>query len=637
MSQATAIEDGVPCTKRRTGRERLDVSFEAVESVHPSCNPQLLECKLDSFSLDWRPVLEPFQLPFVQRGLIEVLVLAIPAGLLGTWIVLRGLAFFSHAVGTAAFPGLVLADGLGFAAPLGAFGAALAFTAGVSALRGRRTGQDALVALVLVGCLAGGVILASDVFGSGSNIETLLFGSLLLVDGGDLALAGCAAAATLLASALIGQHWLRIGFDPTLADPKGPNPQIFDAVLLGLVALASTAALTVVGALLVTALFLVPAVTARLLTDRVRSWQLLSVCLVALEGTVGLWLSVKTDAPPGATIACVAGATFIAVAAVRSLPHVPRPAVIASALGAGALLAAGCGGSSGGGGSEKLAVVATTTQLGDFVRNVGGEAVEVDQVLQPNTDPHDYEPRPSDVEGAAGARLIFASGDNLDAWVDQVVSDSGSDAEVIDLGAKLPIRLPGESSGAEASKYDPHWWHDPRNAEAAVRQIESALAAADPLRKAEFERNANANLAELEALDAGIAKCIDSVPAPRRKLVTDHDAFDYFASRYGIEVLGAVIPSQTTQAQASAKDLSELAKTIEAENVKAVFPESSLSPKVAEAIARQTGASANYTLYGDTLGPVGSKGETYVGMEEANADAMVRGFTGGGHGCKVRL
>lgn len=581
-------------------------------------------------------MLEPFQLPFVQRGLIEVLILAIPAGLLGTWIVLRGLAFFSHAVGTAAFPGLVLADGLGFAAPLGAFGAAVAFTAGASALRGRRTGQDAAVALVLVGCLAGGVILASDVFGSGSNIETLLFGSLLLVDGGDLALAAGVAVATLLASALIGQHWLRIGFDPGLADPEGPRPQVFDAVLLGLLALASTAALTVVGALLVTALFLVPAVTARLLTDRLISWQLLSVGLVGLEGTVGLWLSVKTNAPPGATIACVAGATFVVVAAVRALPRVPRLAMVAAALGTLALLATGCGGGSGDGGEGKLDVVATTTQLGDFVRNVGGEAVDVDQILQPNTDPHDYEPRPSDVEGAAAAELVFASGDDLDAWVDQVVSDSGGDAEVIDLGARVPIRLPGESSGAEASKYDPHWWHDPRNAEAAVRQIEGALAAADPSHRTELERNANTYLSELKALDRGIARCIDSVPASRRKLVTDHDAFGYFADRYGIEILGAAIPSQTTQAQASAKDLSELAKTIEAEDVKAIFPESSLSPKVVEAIALQTGASADHTLYGDTLGPEGSSGDTYVRMEEANADEMVRGFTGGERGCRAK-
>ncbi len=124
-----------------------------------------------------------------------------------------------------------------------------------------------------------------------------------------------------------------------------------------------------------------------------------------------------------------------------------------------------------------------------------------------------------------------------------------------------------------------------------------------------------------------------SVPGGRRKLVTDHDAFNYFAEHYGIDVVGAVIPSQTTQAQASARDLSELAQTIEAENVTAVFPESSLSPKVAEANAAQTGASADHTLYGDTLGPADSDGATYLQMEAANAEAMVRGFTGGRRGC----
>jgi ABC-type Zn uptake system ZnuABC Zn-binding protein ZnuA len=488
------------------------------------------------------------------------------------------------------------------------------------------------VALVLVGCLAGGVILASDVFGSGSNIETLLFGSLLLVDRGDIALAAGAAGATLLGSALLGQHWLRIGFDPSLAESTGPGARGFDAALLALVALGTTAALTVVGALLVGALFLVPAVTARLLTERLGRWQLLSVLLVAAEGTLGLWLSVKTDAPPGATIACVAGAAFALVAGGQTLARAPRATLGAAALGALALLAAGCGAAAGG--SGKLDAVATTTQIGDFVREVGGEAVEVDQVLRPNTDPHDYEPRPSDVEGAAGAKLVFANGDGLDGWIDEVVSDAGSDARVIELGGRVPDRLPGESSGAEASRFDPHWWHDPRDAEAAVREIARALAAADPPHRALFQRNAAAYLAKLRTLDRAVARCMDEIPPAKRKLVTDHDAFGYFARRYGIEVVGAVIPSQTTQAQASAKDLSELARTIEAVGVQAIFPESSLSAKVAEAIAAQTGVSADYALYGDALGPEGSAAGTYVGMEEANADAMARGFTGGERGCR---
>jgi len=568
-------------------------------------------------------LLEAFELPFVQRGLVEILILAVPAGLLGTWIVMRGLAFFSHAVGTASFPGLVLADGLGFAAPLGAFGAALLFAGGATALRGRRSGQDAVVALVLVGCLAAGVILASDVFESGANIETLLFGSLLLVDDGDIALAAGVAAATVLASVLIGQHWLRSGFDPTTS-AGGPDPRVFDAVLIVLVALASVAALTVVGALLVAALFVVPAITARLLTDRLRSWQLLSIALVALEGTAGLWLSVETNAPPGATIACVAGGAFVLVATGRALVRLPRPATAAAALLALALVGAGCGGS-GGGDEGKTTAIATTTQVGDFVREVGGEGVEVEQLLQPNSDPHDYEPRPSDVQAVAEADVIFASGEDLDEWIEEVAADSGTEAEIVDLGAVAPIRLPE----------DPHWWHDPRNAEAAVAEIERALAALDPSRKRELQRDAAAYEKQLRALDAGIAACVETVPAADRKLVTDHDAFDYFANRYGIEVVGAVIPSQTTQAQPSAKELSELADTVEAEGVKAIFPESSLSSKAAEAIADQTGVTAAYTLYGDTLGPEDSDGATYLGMEEANADAVVRGLTDGKRGCSL--
>src|SRR4051794_7969969 len=315
-------------------------------------------------------MLEPFQLPFVQRGLFEILILSVPAGLLGTWIVLRGLAFFSHAVGTAAFPGLVLADGLGFAAPLGAFGAAALFSAG-SAMLGRREEEsnDSAVAIVLVGCLAAGTLLASDVFGSGANVETLLFGSLLLVDGSDLALAGLAAGLTLALSLLLGQRWLAAGFDPG-GDHGRQGARTLNVALLGLVALTTTAALSVVGALLVTAVFVVPALTVRLFAERMLSWQLATIALVALEGTLGLWLSVETDAPPGATIAVVAGGAFVLAAAGRALASSRRrrPALALAGLLVLVLIGAGCG--TGGSSGDRLAVVATTTQIGDLVHAV---------------------------------------------------------------------------------------------------------------------------------------------------------------------------------------------------------------------------------------------------------------------------
>jgi ABC-type Zn uptake system ZnuABC Zn-binding protein ZnuA len=361
------------------------------------------------------------------------------------------------------------------------------------------------------------------------------------------------------------------------------------------------------------------------------NWQIATVLLAAVEGTAGLWLSVKTNAPPGATIATLSGAVFGLAAIARAIGPRGRLAV-AGGLAAG-LLIAGCGSS--GSDSGKVSVVATTTQIGDFTHEVGGDAVDVHTILSPNTDPHDYEPRPDDVTTTADAKVVFTNGDNLDAWMDRVVDDSGSDAKVVDLGAGVPVKLPGESSGPEASQYDPHWWHDPRNAEQAVSQIATELALVDPAHKAGFEANAAAYEKKLMRLDAGIASCIDGVPASERKLVTDHDAFGYFANRYGIDVVGAVIPSQTTQAQPNAHDLSDLVDLVKKEGVTAVFPESSLSPKLAQTIASQTGASANYTLYGDTLGSSDSTGDTYLHMEQANADQMVKGFTGGNGRCEV--
>jgi ABC-type Zn uptake system ZnuABC Zn-binding protein ZnuA/ABC-type Mn2+/Zn2+ transport system permease subunit len=576
-------------------------------------------------------VLEPFQLPFVQRGLLEILILGVGAGVLGTWIVLRGLAFFSHAVGTATFPGLVLADGIGFSAALGAFGVAIAFTACVWGLARRRgTAYDSLTALVLVGCLAAGVILASDVYHSGSNVEQLLFGSLLLVDGADIRLAIVATAAILAGNVLFGRRWLATGFDEVAGPASGEG--WLDVVLLGLIALATTAALSVIGALLVAALFVAPAATVRLFASRMLPWQIATVLLAAAEGTAGLWLSVKTNAPPGATIATLSGAVFGLAAVARALGPRRRGLAVAGALAAG-LLVAGCSGS--GSDSGKVTVVATTTQIGDFVRAVGGNDVDVHQILAPNTDPHDYEPRPDDVTTTADAKIVFTSGDNLDAWMDKVVSDSGSNAKVFDLGATVPINLPGESGGPESSQYNPHWWHDPRNAAEAVDRIGVELSRVDQKDKATFEANANAYLDKLTRLDHGIQACMKRVPSAERKLVTDHDAFPYFANRYGVRVIGAVIPSQTTQAQPNAQDLSNLADLVRREHVKAVFPESSLSPKLAQTIASETGASSDYTLYGDTLGPADSTGDTYLHMEVANADQMVKGFTGGQLGCEV--
>jgi ABC-type Zn uptake system ZnuABC Zn-binding protein ZnuA/ABC-type Mn2+/Zn2+ transport system permease subunit len=573
-------------------------------------------------------VFAPFHYAFVQRGVWEVLLLAVAAGLVGTWIVLRGLAFFAHAVGTAAFPGLVLADGLGFSAPLGAFGAGVVFALAVEVLaRGRRSEYGSFTALALVGSLAAGVILASDVFHSGSNVEQLLFGSLLLIGTRELALAAALSAAALSLSVLLGRRWLAVGFDARNAWALGVRSPLPDVLLLVLVAGTVVASLSALGALLVSALLVAPAATTRLWTRRLLPWQLATTALVLVEAVVGLWLSVKTNVPPGAAIAVLAGGVFAVATVMR---YAWRPLVVAGAL----LALVGCGAASSSSGSGGIDVVATTTQIGDWTRAVGGSVISVHQILQPNTDPHEYEPRPADVESAAGARVVFENGDNLDQWMAKVVSEAAGHPRVVDLGSAVPVRLPGETTGPERSRFDPHWWHDPTNAEVAVRAIAATLSQVDPAHKSLYARNARAYLARLRQLDTRIRACLDRVPQAQRKLVTDHDAFAYFAHRYRITIVGAVIPSQTTQAQPSAGATAKLIALVKREHVRAIFPERSLNPRLAQTIAHDTGASSAYSLYGDTLGPAGSSGATYLSMELANAGEMARGFSGGRITCR---
>ncbi len=291
-----------------------------------------------------------------------------------------------------------------------------------------------------------------------------------------------------------------------------------------------------------------------------------------------------------------------------------------------ALVPAACGSDSG---SDRPRVVATTTQIGDWLRVLGGEDFDVHQLLRPNTDPHDYEPRPADVESLANAKLILKSGGDLDGWVDGAAGDAGSDADVVDVGAGLATRREG------SGEPDPHWWHDPRKAARAVDRIGLTLVQVAPGAADRVASRESRYLRALRRLDAGIAACMAAVPRGQRKLVTDHDAFGYFAARYGIDVVGAAIPARTTVAQPSAGELAALVKTIEREHVRAVFPETSVNSKVAETLARETGATARYELYGDTLGPQGSTGDTYLKMEAANSDAMVKGFTGGRRGCRT--
>jgi zinc/manganese transport system substrate-binding protein/manganese/iron transport system substrate-binding protein len=306
---------------------------------------------------------------------------------------------------------------------------------------------------------------------------------------------------------------------------------------------------------------------------------------------------------------------------------------------------AGSADPAGGAGAGAVAVVATTTQAADFARVIGGDRVEVTQILQPNVDPHDYEPSPADIEAIGAADVLVANGVGLEAWLDDTVEASGFDGERVVMAEGVRLRKGGEHAeeeggGAEAHARvddagehaggDPHVWHNPRNAKIMVADVERGLSAADPGGKADYEENLDAYTARLDALDRDNERKISTIPAQRRKLVTNHDAFGYYIERYGITFVGSIIPSTDTSAELSGADIDAIVEAIKAQGVSAVFSESSLPPQTAQTIGREANVkiiAGEDALYADTLGPAGSAGATYLDAERHNTDTIVAALT----------
>ena len=266
----------------------------------------------------------PFDAPYMQRALAEALMLAVLGGVLGSWIVLRRLAFFTHGVGTAAFPGLVVAGPLGVAPQLAALAAALLYAGALERLtRSRRVAVDVATGLLLVGALALGAVLASDVFGSGAGVDRLLFGSLIALTPGDLWLTAVALATVLALDALGRRAWIASALDPDGARALGVPVRAAELALLSAVAGAVVVALDAVGALLVSVVLVVPAATVRLVAPSLRALRGGAVALGAAEAVAGLLLAWAVDVGPGPALAVLSGGVFAVVAAARALRPMP--------------------------------------------------------------------------------------------------------------------------------------------------------------------------------------------------------------------------------------------------------------------------------------------------------------------------
>jgi ABC-type Zn uptake system ZnuABC Zn-binding protein ZnuA len=298
------------------------------------------------------------------------------------------------------------------------------------------------------------------------------------------------------------------------------------------------------------------------------------------------------------------------------LPNEIKPLLAAAALVlVPALLMAACGGSGNSASGGRVKVVATTVQITALTREVGGDRIDLSGLIQPGADPHTFEPTAGDLTKIEGAGAILRHGLGLDDWLDGTLQ-AGAHAQVATVTAGI---TPLKSKDNGATVDDPHVWHDPDNDKTMVDNIAAALDKADPDNKSAYDANAAAYKKKLDDTKAQVQSNINEIPPGNRKLVTNHDAFGYFARAFGLTIVGAVIPSVSTDAEPSAQETAALLDTISREHVKAIFAESSVNPKLATTLANDAGVKIVDDLYGDSLGEPGSGADTVDGMLVTNA------------------
>jgi len=282
---------------------------------------------------------------------------------------------------------------------------------------------------------------------------------------------------------------------------------------------------------------------------------------------------------------------------------------------------------------QPLRVIATFSILGDMVRNVGGEQIELTVLAGSGMDTHTYAPIASDAVALAQADVVIENGLEFEPWLDDLYTSSGSRASRVAVSTGVEVIVEGGSRDAQETSasfgvVDPHIWHNVANAIVMVRNISDALAGADPTNAAYYQANADAYIARLAELDEWIVAEVELIPPANRVLVTTHDTFGYFADRYGFQVVGTILPVSTEGASPSAQELASLVQAIQEAGAPAIFADSVASNGLLNQVANEAGVGVVASLFTDALGPAGSAAATYLDMMRFHVATMVEALAG---------
>lgn len=266
-----------------------------------------------------------------------------------------------------------------------------------------------------------------------------------------------------------------------------------------------------------------------------------------------------------------------------------------------------------------LSIASLSTITTDLARNIGGSQVRVDGIIKPGIDPHEFEPTPDEVKKVANADVVLFTGKGMEGYLSKLEEAAGGSARFVNVGVAIPSLTMTE--GGEKVE-DPHWWHSVENMKRATRIVADAFEKADPKNAADYETNTTNYLSSLDELERWIRVELTKLPHDQRKLVTSHDALQYFAKDYGFTIYP--VKGVSTDEEPSSQHVKEIIGVIRAQGVRAVFFESIENPRAVQQISNETGARIGGTLYSDGLGD--KEATTYDAMMRHNVSTLVDGL-----------
>ena len=586
--------------------------------------------------------------PFLQRALVAGVLLSLCAALLGVSLVLKRFSMIGDGLSHVGFGALAIACAANVA-PL-YFSLPVVIIAAFLLLRMSESGKikgDAAIALISTGALAVGVMVTSLTTGMNIDIYNYMFGSILTMSNADVALSVVLSIAVLALYIVFYNEIFAVTFDESFSKATGTKVSGYNMLIAALTAVTIVIGMRMMGALLISSLIIFPAVTSMRVCKSYRSVILTSAAISVLCFFSGLLVSVRFEAPTGASVVCLNIFAFGVFSLLRAVLTSSRPgaklkkalAVLIAVLAVSTALAVPLSGSVTVYKKEKASVVATTFAPYDFSRQIAGEDAEVSMLLAPGEESHTFEPTAADIMKIEECDVFVYGGGESDEWVKSMLSsiDTGkiSVVRMMDVTENLREEMLEGMEDEEHEhddedrdeEYDEHVWTSPKNAERIVFAINKALCERDPEHKNGYEERTRQYLEKLSALDEEF-KAFSKKAAGRHFVVGDRFPFKYLADEYSLEFYAA-FPGCSAQSDANPTTIAFLSEKVRNEKMPVIYKVDLSTGSVARSIADSTGARVEtlwscHVISADDF----KNGETYLSLMQRNLSALERGCRG---------